>query len=410
MALVPIGTTYYEIVDSESPTQASFSSTGASTISSTFLVDGTEIVDFIKDVMGNSRLVNNSHVSRSIPASHPLLPWLYASKIVEIKGYSPNGKGSAQLYKDNSTYKNLETRSPEFVGSYQKYKITVQYEARSYSVISDDDLKPFHEDVGYSMPVRNVRREVSERRESYLDRKEYLRYTSWNVQPVTEFLTWGAGNFVGINSEGEGIQINQNLFARQFVRPVGQQTSGTKNTLIQRYDMSFKWYLVPYELTVNNAIWQEAYSKVNLDGFILIDRRFNPALRVFVEQYLFPGGTLLLKKVDVKKYEPFYPFENVNLTANSSVYDYYTEFNKNQYADVTFEFSYFNYSRNWRIPVGFNNFQNMECKDINSPHNRLPDPVVNFWYYIESDPVAIRGAPIYWSYPMGNLWNYREGA
>lgn len=411
MALIPIGSTWYEIIESESPTQASFSSRNASTIVTTFLVDGTEIVDFVNDVIGTSRLVNNSHVSRTIPASHPLLPWLYATKITDIKGYSPNGKGSAQLYKDNSTYKNLETRSPEFVGSYQKYKVTVQYEARSYSIITDEDLVPFHERVGYSMPVRNARtRELSERRDEYLDRKEYLRYTSWNVQPVTEFLTWGAGNFVGINTDGEGIVNNQGVFVPQFIRPVQQQTSGTKNTMIQKYDMEFKWYFVPYELTVNNAIWQDAYSKVNLGGFILISRRFDPRIRQFVEEYLFPEGTLLLKKVEVTKYEPFYPFENVNLTQNSSVYDYFTEFNKNQYADVTFQFSYFNYSRQWRIPVGFGNIQNLDCKDPASPHNRLPDPVVNFWYYLESDPVAVRAAPIFWSYPMGNLWNYREGA
>lgn len=399
MPLVPIAETYYEIIDSESPLNYSFSSTGPATAVITFLIDGTEIVDFINDVLGTARMAANTYCTRTLPASHPALPWLYATKIVDMKGYSPNGKTDAQMVKDRSTYKGIETRSPQFVGSYAKYKVTVQFEARDYSVISDADLQPFYRDRNYPMPTKNpITGVVDERWDSFRDRLEYLRFTNWTVEPITELLTWGASNYVGINPPG----------ANPPLLPVQQQTSSMKNILLQKYRLNFKWYFVPYEMTVNNAIWQDAYSKINLNDFVLIAT--DVINRVPVDTYLFPAGTLLFKKVEVKKYEPYYPFANVDITANSSVFDFYTEYNKNQYCDVEFEFIYFQQPNSYLIPIGNGNIQQRACKDPRSFHNRLPDTVMSFWYYVESDPDISKASPIFFSYPFENLWNYREGA
>lgn len=412
MAFLPVGQTYYEILDSESPSTIQGTEKGGISAVMTFLVDGEDILKFIKDMLGSVRLFANSYLRREMPAMHPVIPACYASKIVQIKGYSPQGKADVTLVKDRTTYKNIDTRSPKYVGSYKTYKITVQFETRQYTICSDADIDKFARDKSFSMPVPQPSGNWDHVIENFRDHNEYLRYTTWNMQPKTELLTWGQGNYVGINPIGA---------ANNFV-PIQQQTSGVRNILLQKYEVDWDWYFVPYELTINNKIWTDAYSKINLNPLYPISYRYNPKTKKFDDLYWVPEGTILFQKVEVKKYEPYYPFETIQLTQNSSVYDYFTEFNRGQYCDVRFKLLWFMQPDGLRIPIGPNNVFPLPCKDTASWHNRLPDPVLNLWYYVESQPATIvqqnpkvivpnqAATPIYWSYPLENLFNYQEGA
>ena len=400
MAVLPIAGNYYEILESESPNTLSFNVNGIGTGIITFIVAGDVILDFINDVLGNSRLVNNSFIRREIPASHPLFPFLYASRIVSFKGYSPDGKEDSALLQSLTTYKNIQVRQPPFVNFYTYYKIAVQFDSREYNVMTDAQIDKFRtNETGYLPAVNNVNDYVDEPFD-YVDRREYLRYTNFRMQPSSEYLTYGNYGYYVLTQGANGWEY----------QPLPDQTASAKNILLTKYDLNINWFYVPYEFTKNNLNWTNAYSKVN-------DRpmfKFNLNDLVAAEGALFSKGTMLLKEVKTKKYEPYYPFETVNINPNSSVFDYFTEYNKNQYCDVTFKFMLWDYPDGVKyIPIATpETYFQLQCKDPNTNWNLVADPKTLIWYYVESQrfPGNKKGRPIYWSYPMQNLWNYVEGA
>jgi len=395
MANIVLNERYYEIIDSESPTTASFSDQKSSSVV-TFVIKSDEILQFVQDVLGSAKLVNNSYISRVIPASSPLFAWQYASKIVSIKGYSPNGKDDTAVLKQNTTYKNIQTDAPPFVGDYKYYKITVQFESRNYNILTDDQTFALKQDKKYSLPRNGLNGTVTEEIFDYTDRAEYVRYVSCYMEPNFDNLTWGNGNFI--------VNTSANYAATWLSRPLPNAVSGINNTIIPKYNLNFNWYFVPFEFTVLNKRWTNAYNKINKGGFW----GTGPGV-VAVDIDWFPEGTLLFKKVSVKKYEPYYPFETINIGPNSSIFDYFTEYYKNQYCDISFECVYWDSSEKNKAAPGPGNFNPLTCKDSNSLFNRLQHPTTQQWYYVESNTDKTKGRPIFWSIPFETLWTYQQG-
>jgi len=392
MALIPVNETYYTVIDSESPMNITFRNDNSSYATITFLVSGTELVQFINDMLGTARLFANSYVRRTIPASHPYFGWLYASKITSVKGYSPDGALNSNSVVINTTYKYVDVKIPAYNVGYKYWKITVQYEARNYAVLTDANIDKFASDQQYFQPryQNNGVIDISQPL-NYRDHKEYLRYTTVIENPKTEFLTYGVSNYVGLNSAG----------VIPPYQPLNQQTVGSSQILLQKTEVKLQWFYVPYDMCINNKTWINHYNKINYFDFMLLDRIFDRQIKDF---YLYPEGTLLLQKIDVQKYDPYYAFETVFLNTDS-VSDYFAEYNKNVYADVTFNFLYFNQSNLNTITAG-GNWNPFPFKNTRSLHNRLPDPNWNLWYYVETGPSPATSAPIYWAYPTQNLFNY----
>lgn len=392
MAKVNLNGTWYELLESESPTTASFGLTNSSSVA-TFVVKNDQIIQFVNDVLGSAKLQNNSYISRVIPASSPLFYWQYASKINSIKGYSPDGKLNSATVKANTTYANIETEIPPFVGNYKYYKIAVQFDSRPYNVITDEQLFTFKKDKKYFLPKMNAFDIIGFEDEpfDYTDRKEYLRFTNIEFEPYFDNLTWGNGNFEVVGGANDGWE---------YV-PLPTAVSGLNNTIIPKYKLFFKWYFVPFEFTVLNKRWTDCYNKINQEAFT--------ATEGDVTFELFEPGSILFKKSEIKKYEPYYPFDTINIGPNSSVYDYFTEYYKNQYCDVTFECIYWNSELASKPPPDPATYKPLVCKDTNSMFNRLLNPIQQNWYYAETGKEKPTAGPIFWSIPLQLLWTYQQG-
>lgn len=408
MAIIKVGSTYYESIDSESPTNYEFNENSSHSYI-TFIVKQDQIFQFIKDVLGYAELKNNSYVRRPIiPLSNPLFPWQYAYSIVEIKGVSANGVQQSAELQALTAYKDIQTEKPKYTGSYQLYKITVKFTSREYAVYTDDQLNPHTRfNQKYYMPyLTDVNPEWKEEEETYTDYFEFSRFCNWYYQPIVENLTYGGGNYWYRFPAG-GIE-DLNTKTTYLELPVSTINGGNQFFKLVSANIQYNWFQVPYQLCVQNQLWADCYGKINSETFALWDK-----------------GTLLLKEIKVKRYPPTYPFLNINLTTNSSVYDYYTEFYKNQYADVSFNFKYLNYSSDLRVPVNPVSYKPLQCKDINSFHNRTSYPNTGLWYYVESAPVLKiknnqgqvigvtanpSASPVFFSIPYQLLFNYKEGA
>ena len=390
MAIQILNNTYYNILESESNNTSVFDGR-ESTSTITYVISQSQIISFINDVLGHAELKNNTFISRSIPASHPLFPWQYAYKVESIKGYRPDGKKVSSELKALTTFKNIDVDEPYFSGSYDTYKIVVRYVSRDYNVYDDKQLEPYYSTRFYYLPFRNANDDWSEKIESYRNRKEHWRFVNTKMTPSVELLNYGGGNFWAKRQAG----LPQDE-AKEF--PISMENNGINNIKITKHNLDVNWFFVPFELTVNNSIWTEAYGKVNLYPFLD-----------------YPKGTLLFKDVTVRKYEPYYPFSTIDIGPNSSVYDFYTEYNKNQYCDITFKFVYFT------LPTGVITIPDpatyafLQCKDVRSEHNLLVNPKNLQWYYVESSPQIAgnpankKAAPIYWNYDHEHLFYYTEG-
>lgn len=407
MPFIRLNSSYYEIIDSESPSTSEFSQTNSKSVI-TFLVTQAQLTgtvddknrtrNFLTDVLGSAYLTNNSYVSREVPASHPLFPWQYASRIVSVKGYSPMGNERSDLITAAGPYANIEVKQPSWAGAYQYYKIVVEFQSRNYNIYTDAQLVPHYEKKQIWMPQKSNRGLLSETNFEINDRMEYLRYCTWTYEAKTEPLTYGGTNFWCKNSAEDD---NDNL-QKEF--PVPADNGGVNNLLITRYNIDYNWYFVPFELTLKNQMWVDGYNKINQYPFI----RTQPNLNT--EFSLFKRGSLLFKEVKVKKYEPYWPFEKILVTDNSSVYDWQYQYSKNQYCDITFKFVMYEVPENLKIIPGRNTYKQLNCKNVQSAHNMVPYPATLNYYYFESSNDKEKGAPLYWSYPFEALFLYREGA
>ncbi len=403
MSVILVNKKYYELIDSESPTSYSFTNGYSSTVM-TFLIPSDQLFDFIQDVLGYAILKNNSHISRPvIPLSCPIWPWMYAYSIEDIRGLSANGEQLTSEIQEDTAYKNIQTEKPPYVGIYKYWRVSVRMVSRDYAVYTDEQLNPhIRLNQKYYMPKRlNYEGDWGQDERDWTDWFQYSNYTNWKYTPIIENLTYGSGNFW--QKRGVDIPIDA---PREM--PISNENGGSNFMKIVKGKISFNWFQVPYQMTVQNRLWSDCYSKINSEDFAT-----------------FPKGTLLFTGCDVKKYPPNYPFETIDLTINSSVYDYYTEFYKNQYADVTFNFSYMNYPPDTRFNQAPNTVFQLDCKDPESFHNRILYQGNRLWYYTESQPaIAVRngaggligyvpnqkGSPNFWSIPLGLLFNYIEGA
>jgi hypothetical protein len=392
MAKINLNGSWYEIIDSESPTTATFGLQSSSSVA-TFLIPNSDIIKFVEDVLGSATLKNNSYISRITPASSPLFYWQYASKIVSIKGYSPDGKSVSENVKQDTTYKNIQTNIPPYVGNYKFYKITVQFESRPYNIVTDDQLFKYKEDKKYFLPRSSPFELVGFEDEpfDYTDRKEYLRFTNFELEPYFDNLTWGNGNFQLVGGDDDDFDYTA----------LPQAVSGLNNTIIPKYKLFFKWYFVPFEFSVLNKRWTDCYNKINQEAFTA------PIGDVTIE--LFEKGSILFKKSEIKKYEPYYPFDIINIGPNSSIYDYFTEYYKNQYCDITFECIYWNYDLRTKPAPDPATYKPLFCKDVDSMFNRLLNPVQQNWFYAETAVEKSIASPIFWSIPLQLLWTYQQG-
>lgn len=389
MAIIKIAGEYYNVLDSESTNTSTFTPTVSSSVI-TFLVERNELSGFINNVLGHARLEVpvpqfnvpvDGYVRRSIPASHPLYPWQYASKIVEMKGYTAAGKADSELIKNDTTYKNIDTEAPPFVSIYEIWKVSVLFESAQFNIYTDEDIDKFNiPDTPYSVPTFPDGF-PSEEWKFFNDRPEYLRYTNLEWQNEIELLTFGNGSYFGV---GPLPAVNN------IAIPMNNDLSYTK---ICKQKIQLKWYMVPFEMSIRNYYWLNCYSRVNALPF-----------------YNFPVGELLFDSVTVDKYEPYYPFQELDVNAQSTVGEWYNQYNKNQYCDVTFNLIRFTIPEGRGVRPNQATYKPFGWKDVDSAHNKILYHGDLKWYYFETNPDKEKGRSLYFNYPYELLFQYRVEA
>jgi hypothetical protein len=333
-----------------SPSKASFS-TGGGAATMEVVIPRVSIGSYIQNILGSVEKAGDGSLKRKLPAAHPYYDWLYATRISNIEGITPDGLSEA------SNYQRIIQTHFKDVAIYKYYKLTIEFEPRPYLIIDDASLAGQREQKVHYYNLANDST-------NYIDCKEWYRFVEISLEPGAELLTTAVNNFVFVTTGASPNQV-----------PVSNQNGGGVNITISKPVMKLKWYFVPYEVVFSKNI-EDALGKVN--------------------QYLFfnyTAGSLLFKGVEVEKYSP--PYQAI---AQSPLI---TRPESTRLCDVTFTFQLFSPSPNdvgttiparsgFRVPYG---------------HNLIPFPGDLKFHYAEMEAgYPAGGRPVYPSYPMEKLF------
>lgn len=347
-----------EIFNSESPSRSSFQTDGgAATIS--YVIDRDKLGESIRNILGWVRKAGDGtgKIIRGLPAAHPFYDWMYATKISDIQGISPDGR-----FISNQFQRQEQLFMRDFV-SYAKYKMSIEFQPRPYLIATDATIFGQQEakDWYYNLGNFTVK---------FLDSKEYLRFTDIDVNFKTEILSSPQGQFKFVANVG---QAPHNT-------PISNQNGGGVNIIVGKREVKITWFFVPYEVVFGENI-ASGIGKVNQYDF-----------------YGYPAGSLLFEGVEVKKYPPPYPNILPNPLANGP--------STEKVCDITFVFSCLQQTGN-ELGSGIPAINPVGRYKIPYGHNLLPWPGDLKWYYAETSAPA--GAawsprPVYGSYPMERLF------
>lgn len=387
MALQYIKDKGYEIIASTAPATSSFSNEGSnSTV--TYLVANKDLPQFIEDVLGSAKVVFNSYITRSIPASHPQYPFQTAQQIESIQGYQPDGKIESPSAPTNTKYKDIQTNKPPFVGSYSYYKVTVQYTSKLYKIYTDEQLKTKWEDSVY-FDVDPLKEKLTVIPNKFTDRKEYLRYTHIAKENDYEVLAWKNANYYAkyevLNDKNELVPVSVPITA----------DGGGKEKIIPKQKILFKWFQVPYSFVNRNGNIYNSFGKCNYFRF-----------------FEWEAGDLIFTDMQINRYDTGFLFNKFNIDPFSSVYDYYTQFFDSQYCDITFIYLHRDIDKGQEfasVPIGKEfGVVNVDGKVYSGSWNRVYYPNNQLWYYTESSARKEYGRPTYWSTDFAVKFTYRE--
>jgi hypothetical protein len=137
----------------ESPSKAAFQTDGGSA-SMDFVLNLDEMQGIVPDILGSVKKSGDGGLERKLPAAHPYYDWLYASKITSIQGIAPNGRlvaSGAGIQRQHQTFIRDAI-------TYEKYRISIDFETRPYLVAMDSTIKAQH--VSSSLFAQMVRHQT----------------------------------------------------------------------------------------------------------------------------------------------------------------------------------------------------------------------------------------------------------
>lgn len=341
----------YEKIARESTSTSSFQIDGGSATMN-FLVDRANLGNIINDILGSVEPGNTQTgmLKRSLPLAHPQYDWLYATKINNITGIKLDGRELGETY-------NWFNPSQKYVydfAKYEQYKFEVQFEPRPYLVMSDEDLKIQLEEKSwyYNAALAN---------EAFFDPKEYLRFTDVEIKQNAEFLSSPSGQFA-FRTQSTAAPHNQ---------PVSNQNGGGINLLVNKEEVKFTWFFVPYQCSFSENV-KSAFGKVNQYDF-----------------FGFPKGTLLMVGTEAKRYPPpvpsIYNDTSFGIETSQKVCDlsFICIALRQPAKDISTD-----------IPAS-------DAFKIKAGHNLLPRAGELKYYYVDSE---FNNRPIYESYPFERMF------
>lgn len=347
-----------ERIDRISPSKASFT-TGGGVASVEYVLRRGQMGAFIRDILGAAAFTAQGNLNRYLPAAHPQFDYLYATRISNIEGITPEGRIEA------APLQRILQNHFRDVAIYSQYRMVVEFEPRPYLIETDDSLKATWEvNKKYYYDFQNAANFSQ-----FTDCKEYNRFVEISMETNAEFLTTPTNVFQYRHGWPDG-------------NPVGATSGAGVNVLICKPTVKMTWYFVPYEMVFCKNI-TEALGRVNQYDFIK-----------------FKAGTLLFKGIEVNKYAP--PYQIIGQAANVGARPEHTRM-----CDITYIFEYFSQNNDdlgQGIPGGLG--QAIPAFG----HNLTIHGSDYKYYYVSARPNPLNPKqdyrPIYLSYPMEKLFRY----
>lgn len=362
-----------EYYNESAPSTAGFGQDGG-TATMEFEVSRDDLGKILGLVLGQASINANGSLNRVIPMAHPDYPWLYASRIQTIQGLGVNGwdRGDKFIF---TGFGSVDRTLPAGRINYRVYKVVVQFEPRPYLILTDAQTHRLAQTQSY---FNEAGAEVQ-----FQDYAEYLRFTSVDYEPSSEYLVAQMGSYF---LHSRSLQVSP-----QQVTPTN---AGGPKMLVNRNKMIVKWFMVPNQI-VNSAHLRLGRGKVNFDAWPL------PAEPFFGQE----NGSLLLEGVKFTPNPGPYPPFSVDPTDRATLTNSYFQ---SKYVDITFEFSEFTIPSDQKglLPdlAGPGNINNGYVLDN---HNRLPQVGLMKWVYACNNADVKQGRPLYDSFNMKALFTYK---
>lgn len=397
---------YYERIEPESLSTAQFTPSGSSSVL-VFIIDHADMSEFQRVVLGDVKInpnfvADDGYLVRTLPMSHPVFSYMYASKITEVRGLGQMGRilskeSEGQEYFGGKDRPDMDRRTPKFAAVYEKYQVTVEFNTRPYLVFADDQLRGL-DNCGANFQYADRDKLTGIKVKTYRDWFEWARFCSLSVEPAVQVLTNNRGSYY--------FRTDVNLQPAAENGPVDNKEITTNNSssayiIVPRNIVKVTWYQVPFEMTKSQTL-RDAVNKVNY-GYDYGNGSYDLATYGY-KFFGYPSGSLLFSGVEFKDYASAVPPYYYDITSPSSIY---TTTIKNKYVDIVFNFieAQIPDDKIGALPQRGVTIKNDFGKIIYG-HNMVPFSGNKKYYYLESDQNPNYGWPIYWSHPFQRMFQY----
>lgn len=419
-----------ECIDSESPGDITVE-VGQATATLFFIIKDKDLQKAFSDILGYCKFsdkqwnVGNETggFMRKVEMSHPYMP-AYTADSIDIIGVSPNGKVASNDYTQPSLEyatnifqsTNVDPQVPvdyrtiPYFAIYKYYRIAVNFSAKSYFPLTDEQLAPailqgLPQPPEYNYYIRTQTPPYTQLKK-YVDYREMLRYCTVEAEPSYEIITNQNGRLFWkdvppgkLAPEGGGPAVET---------PVTVENANTKFVTVCQSKFTVTWFKVPRE-TLLNPQYAEAFGQVNFGPNSFQDPGDTTIWNY--ELFNWAPGTMLLTGIDYDMSEVNSSFPILPYSAKTRN-DMFRNVLKNQYINIKFEFLQLVLPNDQWIAPDIANIANAFNGKMmsNGGWNFTPNGNKN-WYYSESNTIANKTIswPLYFSFPMQRLWDAQAG-
>jgi len=326
--------TFLERVASRSMTSVSVAQDGSgSGVRSTYIVanDGPSMfkpalsggAGILEGILGTAN-VGTRKLARVLPLAHPLMPWMYASRITSIQGVGRADTRQAAGAEYEVALITSET------AAYPYYEFGIEFTPRMYSVHPDEAIydAPL---TWYDVDGSPVTTQVQE---------EWRRFTDYEIRPNPEIITAQQGQSFFATSDDD---LTPTPAIGDASNPHGFSFQGFPRICVPRAQIIFKWFQVPFRYVDSpDSYLTEFIGRVNQNKFLD-----------------WPAGSLLYEGLSVRRYPPAAP----TLTFVDGGVGLSTE----KLCDIEFQWSYVR-----REQEDVPNFSAINPNWIAAGHNLMP--------------------------------------
>jgi hypothetical protein len=306
----------------------------------------------VTTLLGKVAAAGDGRLRRTLPAAHPVYPWLSAERISNIQGVGRQTKVASVAPLFTNGVNNIAHYS-----GYDAYLTTIEFVPRPYAILPDSaitaTLTEWADEAGD--PVENK------------FTNEYLRYTDYEILPDLDIIT---------------AQHGQMVFQATASPPGANAKSftGMPRVYVPKAVVKVRWFQVPYTYVEHtDSLILRYLGYINQTDFKLGNRTW-------------PAGSLLYRGVSARRYTP--PVPDVALIGGLSVYS------PEKLCDLEF---YFEYTR--RVNASPLSPAPTNENRIQEGHNCMPWYGDRKFYYVTTKAASEDDQyPTYPSVPFQLLW------